>query len=704
VNWAELRRRFSDVKRLRNALRGLVRNDQLTQDQAGNYLVGAAERTLLTAVVTGRGRSLALAGVPLAPPSKPPQKDNSRLRLRAGDTVEYWVDNKLARVNAVLSYSQTPVVGVLAASRHGAYIDSLSPDYRGRVALDEMPANAELGATLAVRITGSDRWGLRGEGIEVVSRAAVSDRASESLLASHQVPLDWPDAALTEAAALPDKVQPGRFRGRRDLRDTPFVTIDGADARDFDDAVYCEPDSAGGWRLLVAIADVAHYVRTGSALDAAAYERGNSLYLPDRVVPMLPEVLSNGLCSLRPFEPRLVLVCEMTISPVGEILNYEFSEGLIQSWARLTYEQVSGWLSERTKIDLAAPLSTAQSQSRQMQIESSLDQLQVLLAAMLSARERRGGLEFATKSARLVLEEGRVVALEPVVRNAAHRLIEEAMIAANVCAARFVAASEACALYRVHEPPQSDKADLLRDALAYAGIRTRVIPSEPKALQELLAPLNGRDDAWLLYMMVLRSMSQARYQPENLGHFGLALEQYMHFTSPIRRYPDLLVHRVIKALVRGKRPPLQALDQLLQAGEHFSTTERRAEEVERGVSNWLKCDFVASRVGESFAGTVVGVAEFGLFVELDGYYVQGLVHVSELGDDFFTFVPLGMSLVGDRSGKRFQLGDKLRVVLMDAQPPLGKLELLLEERAGASGRGGSSSPSVGSARRRGRKR
>ena len=468
-------------------------------------------------------------------------------------------------------------------------------------------------------------------------------------------------------------MQAGRFRRREDLRDLPLVTIDGADARDFDDAVYCEPRRGGGWRLVVAIADVAQYVKTGQPLDSDAFERGTSVYLPDRVVPMLPEALSNGLCSLRPDEVRLALVCDMTVSRGGKVTGYRFSEALIRSWARLTYSAVQRYF-DSGEAPAAAAARGAQGQTA---VQRNLDALQAVYGALSNARSARGALEFDTPSARLVLEQGRVKELVRVNRQDAHRLIEEAMIAANVCAAKFIGEREARALYRVHEPPQPDKADLLRDALAYAGIRTRTVPSDPKALAKLLEPIEARDDAWLLHLLVLRSMSQARYTPDNAGHFGLALTDYMHFTSPIRRYPDLLVHRVIKALVRGTRVPQQNHDRLLAAGEHLSVAERRAEDVERSVSNWLKCDFVAPRIGEEFEGTVVGVADFGLFVELDGFFVQGLLHISGLGDDYFHHVPESMSLVGERSGRRFGLGDALRVQLMDVQPAQGKLDLAL---------------------------
>lgn len=721
VTWAELREEFTDTKRLRDVARGLVRNGEIDQDRAGNYFLAAGRASgdganklarglvVIASQATGGrlavrplagGTDVAAAGTAKASagddlPLMPPNKDR-RVRqapaVREGDEVTYLTimqedssaaaqQKAAAQIIEVLKHSSNPVIGVVARTRFGPSVDSLSPDFRGKVQLDELPAEINEGDTVSVRITGSDRFGLRGDVTGVVSRGDVADAAAVTLIASNGIPEDFSAAGLAIADALPDAVQAGRFRSRRDLQELPLVTIDGADARDFDDAVYAEQLATGGWRLVVAIADVAHYVKPGSALDNDAFERGTSVYLPDRVIPMLPESLSNGLCSLRPNEPRLSLVCDMQISTAGNISDFEFYDAIICSWARLTYSQVNDYYT----ADQALPIDKDNAQAKKLGrttdataagVQANVDELRRVFGVLLRAREDRGALEFETRTGILSLHEGRVQEIREVTRNDAHRLIEEAMISANVCAAKFIGGQEARALYRVHEPPQASKADVMRDALAFVGIRVRDVPSDPKALATLLEPLAGRDDAWLLYSLILRSMSQARYQPENAGHFGLALTDYMHFTSPIRRYPDLIVHRVIKALVRGKRPPLQSMDKLVQAGEHLSSTERRAEDCERAVSNWLKCDFVAPRIGETFAGIVVGVQDFGLFVELDGYFVQGLVHISSLGDDYFNYQPQSMSLVGDRSGRSFGLGDKMEVVLADVQAPQGKLDLI----------------------------
>ena len=709
VTWAELRDEFPDTKRLRNVARGLVRNGDIGQDRGGNYyladgggssdlargsVVGASSemggrlaiRPLGAGLIkAGASKRVAVPDLPLTPPNK--DKGTRRTPpVREGDEVSYLtVDTKAgaqtAQIIEVLKHSANPIIGAVVRSRFGPVVDSLSPGFRGKVQLDSLPADVNEGDTVTVRVTGNDRFGLRGDVTGVVSRGDVADAAAVTLIASNGIPEDFSAEGLALADALPRVVQPGRFRSRTDLQALSLVTIDGADARDFDDAVYAEATADGGWRLVVAIADVAHYVKPGSALDNDAFERGNSVYLPDRVIPMLPESLSNGLCSLRPNEPRLSLVCDMRISRRGNIDGFEFYDAVICSWARLTYSQVSDYFTRNDPLPVDKDNSQALKAGRTIDatvagVQSNVDELRKVFGALLKAREARGALEFETRTGVLSLHEGRVRDIREVVRNDAHRLIEEAMISANVCAAKFISQQDAHALYRVHEPPQASKADVMRDALAYVGIRVRDVPSDPKELATLLAPLAGRKDAWLLYSLILRSMSQARYQPENCGHFGLALTDYMHFTSPIRRYPDLIVHRVIKALVHGKRAPLQSMDKLLQAGEHLSSTERRAEDCERGVSNWLKCDFVASRVGETFAGIVVGVQDFGLFVELDGYFVQGLVHISSLGDDYFNYQPQSLSLVGERSGRTYGLGDTMDVVLVDVQAPQGKLDLI----------------------------
>jgi ribonuclease R len=613
------------------------------------------------AVLEGRGRNLTFDGVPVV--------RGRGFRLRPGDRVEGLPGDDGVEVLRVLAYAPQPVIGELRRQGRHPYVEAISPEYRGRISLAVSPAHGEHGNTVAVRITGEDQYGLVGEVTHVVSAKAGVELAAETLLESHGVPREWPDGVERAAERLPKHVQPGRHRDRVALLDVPLVTIDGETAKDFDDAVFAERQGRG-WRLVVAIADVAHYVKPGSTLDHTAWERGTSVYLADRVVPMLPEALSNGLCSLRPHEPRLALVCDMQVSARGAVTGYEFYEAVIRSWQRLTYTRVQEFL-EAGALDV------------EPEVQHSLRELKAVYEAFRKARAARGALDFDTHEAILELTDGHITAIHPVTRNDAHRLIEEAMINANVCAAAFLEAHERRALYRIHEPPDAEKSEQLRQALAFAGVRLARGEANPKRVHDALAELGDRPDRWIFEMLALRSMNQAMYDPENKGHYGLALDRYMHFTSPIRRYPDLVVHRAIKAVLRGEPAPMGD-DWLAATGEQASMTERRAESVAWGVEGWLKCEYVAERVGEDFDGVVMGVTEFGLFVELTGFYVQGLLHISALGHDYFRFDQTGMCLIGDRSGRRFGLGDELRVTLQEVQPAVGKVDLTLAGPGGGA--------------------
>lgn len=653
-----------DRKALSQLVKDMLRNGELMQDQNGHYR--AAPTTGNEAVLEGSGRNLTFAGAPV--------ERGRGFKLRPGDRVEGTVVDGQARVLRVVEYSSQPIIGELHYRGRFPHVESLSPEYRGRVSLEEKPEVGEDGNTVAVRITGEDRQGLVGVVTALISAKAGATHAAETLLTSHQVPREWPPEVLRATERLPKQVQPGRHRDRVSLMDVPLVTIDSETAKDFDDAVFAERHR-GGWRLVVAIADVAHYVKPGSPLDLSAWERGNSLYLPDRVVPMLPEALSNGLCSLRPEEPRLALVCDMRVTAKGNVTQFDFYEAVICSWQRLTYTRVQEFL-EAGVLDV------------EPEVLQSLRELKAVYGALRQARELRGALDFDSHESVLELEDGHIKAIHPVTRLDAHRLIEEAMISANVCAARYLEAAERPALYRIHEQPDAEKTEQLRQALAFAGIRLSRGDLTPKLVHDSLEQLGDRPDKWIFEMLTLRSMNQAAYSSENKGHYGLALQRYMHFTSPIRRYADLVVHRAIKAVLHGADADMSA-DWLVVTGEHISSTERRADEVAWGVQGWLKCEYVAERIGEEFDGVVMGVTDFGLFVELSGFYVQGLVHISELGQDFFRFNQSSMTLVGDRSGRRFALGDELRVQLVGVQPAVGKVDLaLLSGRGNGGAKGG----------------
>jgi ribonuclease R len=485
----------------------------------------------------------------------------------------------------------------------------------------------------------------------------------EIALRKHRLPFEFTAEAKRLAARLPEAVRERDGKGRRDLRDLALVTIDGETAKDFDDAVWCER-SKRGLRLVVAIADVSHYVKPGDALDLDARERGNSVYFPRRVIPMLPEKLSNELCSLNPEVDRLAMVCDMQVSGRGEIGTYEFYPAVFRSHARLTYTQVAAALYE------GKPDATTSGVMERLQ---ALDEV---FRALLKARGRRGAIDFETTETRLVFNDaGKIETIVAVERNDAHRLIEECMLAANVCASDFLAANKHHALYRVHEGPTPEKLTALREFLKGFGLQ---LPGgeEPHARDyaKLLEQIKQRPDRQLLQTVLLRSLQQAVYSPENMGHFGLAYEHYTHFTSPIRRYPDLVIHRAIKAVLAGER---YSPGDWTELGKHCSTTERRADDATRDVEAWLKCFYMQDRVGEEFDATVSGVTSFGIFVGLDGIYVEGLVHISELGTDYFHFDAVRHSLRGERTGKSFRLADRVRVRIARVDLETSRIDFVL---------------------------
>lgn len=515
-----------------------------------------------------------------------------------------------------------------------------------------------------------------GRIVEVLGNYADPGMEIEIALRKYDLPFAFDKEAEAQAKKLPLKVRKADQAGRSDLRDLPFVTIDGETAKDFDDAVWATKDGRG-WRLLVAIADVSHYVPAATPLDAAAGERGNSVYFPRRVIPMLPEKLSNGLCSLNPHVERLAMVCDMTISAAGAIKAYRFYPALIVSRARLTYDQVWGWLSGES----------APHDDEEQALQEPLNALYKVYQVLLKARKKRGAIDFESTETQMIFNDvGKIEKIVPTVRNEAHRLIEEAMLAANVCAADFLEAQQQPGLFRVHEGPTPEKLDSLRAFLKEFGLALDG-GEAPRARDyaALIEKIKGRPDAQLLQTVLLRSLRQAIYSPDNLGHFGLAYERYTHFTSPIRRYADLIVHRAIKARLSGKTHAAGDLENL---GLHLSLTERRADEATREVDNWLKCYYMKERIGEDFAGTISAVLPFGIFVALDEVYVEGLVHVSELGEDYFQHDPIKHLMLGERSGVRYRLGDRLRVRLVKADLESKRIDFVLADSTSKTKRRG----------------
>ncbi len=487
---------------------------------------------------------------------------------------------------------------------------------------------------------------------------------------NHELPNEWPEEVLQEAAKFKTEISADSIQDRLDLRHLPFVTIDGEDAKDFDDAVYCAPRK-GGFTLYVAIADVSHYVRPNTALDEEALNRGNSVYFPGRVIPMLPEVLSNGLCSLNPNVDRLALVCEMEISTKGQITHYEFHEAVFRSKARLTYNQVYAMVVEND-VEL------------QQKFSECLSHLQVLFTLyhlLHKTRQKRGSIDFDLPETKIIFGEDRkierIVALQ---RNDAHRLIEECMLCANICAARYLLKNDCPGLYRVHSGPTPEKLMDLRKFLSVHGLK---LPGkeEPTSRDyaKLLDTIAERPDAHVIQTVLLRSLSQAMYEPENKGHFGLAFDAYTHFTSPIRRYPDLLVHRSIRRILQNKFVPGEVEPIFEKYGEHCSMTERRADEATREAVNWLKCEYMLDKVGEEFPGVISSVTSFGIFVELTDIYIEGLIHISLLPNDYYHFDPLRHEIYGERSGVRYCLGKPLKVKVVRVDLDEGKIDFMLAD-------------------------
>ena len=511
-----------------------------------------------------------------------------------------------------------------------------------------------------------------GRVTEVLGSYTGSGMEIEIALRKHDLPYVFPPEVEKQAAALPNKVMKKDMAGREDIRHLPLVTIDGETARDFDDAVYCEPLGRSGFRLVVAIADVSHYVKPHDALDTEGYERGNSVYFPRRVIPMLPEALSNGLCSLNPQVDRLSMVCDMQVSSTGSIKEYRFYPAVIFSHARLTYNQVWDWLSGAVKPD-----------AQQAELMPHLQALDKLFRTLLKARAKRGAIDFGSTETQMQFDDdGKIKAIVPVIRNDAHRIIEECMLAANVCASDYLHVNEQPALFRVHEGPTPEKLAALRGFMAEFGLD---LPGgdkpHAKDYAALLEKIKDRPDHGLLQTVMLRSLKQAVYSPDNKGHFGLAYEAYTHFTSPIRRYPDLLVHRGIKAVLKGEKLPGKGL---AEVGVHCSMTERRADDATRDVDAWLKTYFMQDRIGDEYDGTVSAVTSFGMFVAIDDIFIEGLVHVSELGQDYFHYDQAKHMMLGERTGKRYRLGDRVRIKVMRADIETSKIDFALVETAEAA--------------------
>tara|TARA_B110000503_G_scaffold24161_2_gene38013 strand:+ start:559 stop:2916 length:2358 start_codon:yes stop_codon:yes gene_type:complete len=693
---------FEQVEALQKRLRAMERDGQLMVNRRGTY--GLVDKmNLLHCRVQGHrdgyGFAMLLAG-----------GDDIYLSARQmhfvfdGDEVLVQVTGEdrrgrlEGRVVEVLERKHKTVVG---RYQEESGIGFVIPD-NGRLTQQILIPPKEKGEVISGQIVAVEiidyptrRFGAKGRVVEVLGDHLDPGMEIDVAIRSHGIPWEWPDEVLKEAAQLEAEPLVEDKKHRVDLRKLPFVTIDGEDARDFDDAVYCEKTSTGKWRLWVAIADVSHYVAPGSALDKEASQRGNSVYFPARVVPMLPEALSNGLCSLKPAVDRLAMVCEMELSGKGVLSKYRFYESVIHSHARLTYTQVGEVLDKGKHPDV------------DKQRVPDLKRLHDLYKVLRAARDRRGAIDFETVETRIIFNENRKIdAIVPVVRNDAHKLIEECMLCANVATARFYDANKLPILFRVHEGPGEEKLEGLRKFLSELGLDlgggTKPTPVD---YQHLLQQIVDRDDAHIIQTMLLRSLSQAVYQPENKGHFGLHYDAYAHFTSPIRRYPDLLVHRGIRHLIRRSAGakgvlrvpgaeviPMQQIfpydiHAMVVNGEHCSMSERRADEATREVNAWLKCEYLQEHVGDEFDGVISAVTSFGLFVELHDLYIEGLVHITALPGDYYNFDKARQRLIGERSGRSYQLGGSVRVQVARVDLDDRKIDLeLIDAETGKMGK------------------
>lgn len=667
----------SEKEALRRRLLAMVRDGQLIQNRRGAFGISTKMEVLPGRIVGHKD------GFGFVVPDD--GTDDLYLNARQMRMV-FHEDRVLFRVSGIDNRGrrEAAIVDVIERNTHelvGRFMEVDGARYvqptQSRIPHDILiPEEATHGAKhhqmVVVEITGQPSQSTKAVGRvkEILGEHMAPGMEIDVAIRNHELPYEWPNEVLKEAEKFNPTVSEDAIKARLDLRHLPFVTIDGEDAKDFDDAVFCEPHK-NGWILYVAIADVSYYVRPDSSLDKEALNRGNSVYFPGEVIPMLPEILSNGLSSLNPNVARLTMTCKMIINATGKVSHYEFLETAICSHARLTYNQVY-------------KMMVLQDKELRQEFHKLLPHLQELFSVYQSLkklREKRGTIDFDLPETKIIFGTDRkierIIALE---RNDAHRLIEECMLSANICAARFLIENESPGLFRIHEGPSQEKLFDLRKFLTEVGL---TLPGkeepEPKDYAKLLKTISDRPDAHLIQTVLLRSLSQAVYSPENKGHFGLAFSAYTHFTSPIRRYPDLLVHRMIKRILHKKPIPDESELVYVKLGEHCSMTERRADDATREAVEWLKCEFMLDKVGDEFPGIVSSVTSFGIFVELKEIYIEGLIHISMLPNDYYHFDVLKHEIYGERSGNRYRLGDPVKVKVVRVDLDERKIDFILAD-------------------------
>jgi len=630
----------------------MVRDQQLSCDRDGVFSIFSSKSGILIGTIVANPKGFGF--IVLDEGGKDLRLNSKQMQLVFhGDRVEARLLNQRgdAKIVKVIE-SIKSVVGRLHLSEDGAYVIVDDKRIRNRISIPEVSEDNTNEQIVIVEIVKSPSFDSLAVGkiTQILGNYMDEGVETDSALYRNGIPVDFSEEALAQTAKLPSVVTDEDKKGRIDITDMKLVTIDGEDSRDFDDAVFAEPTN-NGWKLVVAIADVSHYVIEGSDLDNDAIDRGNSVYFPRRVVPMLPEALSNGLCSINPDVERLCMTCEMNIDPEGNLLDYKFYPAVMLSHARLTYTKVSQILEHHDQALTSEYAS----------VLDNLNTLYDLYKALKAERTRRGVMDFDRIESQIVFNDnGKIDDIVASVRNDAHKLIEECMLMANQATAKFLAHNEEDFLYRIHPKPTAEKVETTRQFLTAVGLTLEGgVQPESKHFAKVLLDAKGRDDENIIKTVVLRTMKQAVYTPANEGHFGLAFEDYTHFTSPIRRYPDLLVHRAInRVLNKNKRKPSK---KMIETGVHLSVTERRANDASRDVEQWLKCEYMRDKVGDTFNGVISGVAGFGIFIELTDVFVEGMIAMRDMKDDYYIFDDIHHKLKGERTGRTFQLGDTIKI-------------------------------------------
>lgn len=671
---------------LGNRLKAMVRDGQINRDGRPYKYRAVTKQDIVTGTVSAHAKGFGFVVLDDMPDLFLHEKQMRWVfngdRVNAIGTTTDNRGRTEGRIVDVVERQQTQFIGTLAQDDEGYCVELSSPNNHQPITVTEenvQAVEAKQGFPVKVDIIDwpNQHEFATGKIVDVMSDDNDREVIIETTLLNYDIPHEFSKEALKQADSYKEPTEKD-IKGRKDIRDLPMVTIDGEDARDFDDAVFAEKRSGGNFRVVVAIADVSHYVTPNSALDHEAYERGTSVYFPHQVVPMLPEVLSNGLCSLNPDVDRLCMVADIKVSRAGNVTGYEFYPAVIHSKARLTYNQVN------TYFDDPKDKSIPESLTGNKDVKKSINTLHQLYGLLVKKRAERHAMEFETVETYIKFnEEGGIAAILPRTRGDSHKLIEECMLLANTCAANFTLKNDLPVLYRNHDKPDGEKSMRIHEYAKNFGIAFPEENPTQADYQRIIEATKDRPDAVSIHSMLLRSMMQANYAPENIGHFGLAYDEYSHFTSPIRRYPDLMLHRAIKAKVTGKKQPEMDFT-LAEAGTQTSDTERRAEKASRFVESWLKCHYMKDHVGEEFDGVVTTVTNFGLFITLTDLYIDGLVHISNVGNDFFVYDEKQQQLIGKDKGALFGLGDSVRVKIAGVNMDLLQIDFELVEKLKSS--------------------